>query len=122
MRQTRNRIDRFTGSTIDSALFCEEPVWQQKLDEKTVTLKACLKNCSKAEAGLMLLLLKDLWLGNMNIGSGRGVGRGVLRGMHCQIDYAGNTYTMENKNGFTLTGNKDELEACVQALVGELNG
>ena len=122
MRQTRNRIDRFTGSTIDSALFCEEPVWQQKLDEKTVTLKACLKNCSKAEAGLMLLLLKDLWLGNMNIGSGRGVGRGVLRGVHCQIDYAGTTYTMENKNGFTLTGNKDELEACVQALVGELNG
>ena len=122
MRQTRNRIDRFTGSTIDSALFCEEPVWQQKLDEKTVTLKACLKNCSKAEAGLMLLLLKELWLGNMNIGSGRGVGRGVLRGVHCQIDYAGNTYTMENKNGFTLTGNKDELEACVQALVGELNG
>lgn len=122
MRQTRNRIDRFTGSTIDSALFCEEPVWQQKRDEKTVTLKACLKNCSKAEAGLMLLLLKDLWLGNMNIGSGRGVGRGVLRGVHCQIDYAGKTYTMENKNGFTLTGNKDELEACVQALVGELNG
>lgn len=122
MRQTRNRIDRFTGSTIDSALFCEEPVWQQKLDEKTVTLKVCLKNCSQAEAGLMLLLLKDLWLGNMNIGSGRGVGRGVLRGVHCQIDYAGNTYTMENKNGFTLTGNKDELEACVQALVGELNG
>lgn len=122
MRQTRNRIDRFTGSTIDSALFCEEPVWQQKRDEKTITLKGCLKNCSKAEAGLMLLLLKDLWLGNMNIGSGRGVGRGVLRGVHCQIDYAGNTYTMENKNGFTLTGNKDELEACVQALVGELNG
>ena len=122
MRQTRNRIDRFTGSTIDSALFCEEPVWQQKRDEKTVTLKASLKNCSKAEAGLMLLLLKDLWLGNMNIGSGRGVGRGVLRGVHCQIDYAGKTYTMENKNGFTLTGNKDELEACVQALVGELNG
>lgn len=122
MRQTRNRIDRFTGSTIDSALFCEEPVWQQKRDENTVTLKACLKNCSQAEAGLMLLLLKDLWLGNMNIGSGRGVGRGVLRGMHCQIDYAGNTYTMENKNGFTLTGNKDELEACVKALVGELNG
>lgn len=123
MRQTRNRIDRFTGSTIEGALFCEEPVWQQKRDAKTITLNACLRNCNnKAEAGLMLLLLKDLWLGNMNIGSGRGVGRGVLRGVHCQIDYAGNTYTMENKNGFTLTGNKDELEACVQALVGELNG
>lgn len=123
MRQTRNRIDRFTGSTIEGALFCEEPVWQQKRDAKTITLNASLRNCNnKAEAGLMLLLLKDLWLGNMNIGSGKGIGRGVLRGVHCQIDYAGNTYTMENKNGFTLTGNKDELEACVQALVGELNG
>ena len=122
MTQTRNRIDRFTGSTIDSALFCEEPVWQRKRNEKTITLKACLKDCSQAEAGLMLLLLKDLWLGNMNIGSGKGVGRGVLRGVHCQLDYAGKAYTMDSVDGFKITGDKNELEACVQALVGELNG
>ena len=122
MTQTRNRIDRFTGSTIDSALFCEEPVWQRKRNEKTITLKACLKDCSQAEAGLMLLLLKDLWLGNMNIGSGKGVGRGVLRGVHCQLDYEGKAYTMDNDGGFKITGDKNELEACVQALVGELNG
>ena len=122
MTQTRNRIDRFTGSTIDSALFCEEPVWQRKRSEKTITLKACLKDCRQAEAGLMLLLLKDLWLGNMNIGSGKGVGRGVLRGVHCQLDYAGKAYTMDDEGGFKITGDKNELEACVQALVGELNG
>lgn len=122
MQQTRNRIDRFTGSTIDSALFSEEPVWQRKRNEKTITLKACLKDCSQPEAGLMLLLLKDLWLGNMNIGSGKGIGRGVLRGVYCQLDYAGKAYTMDNEGGFKMTGDKKELEACVQALVGELNG
>lgn len=122
MTQTRNRIDRFTGSTIDSALFAEEPVWQQGRNAAAVTLKACLKNCRQAEAGLLLLILKDLWLGNMNIGSGKGIGRGVLRGRHCRIDYAGKTYILDDENGFSISGNKDELELCVLALVGELNG
>lgn len=122
MRQTRNRIDRFTGSTIDSALFCEEAVWQKERGEQTITLKLCLKKCSQAEAGLLLLLLKDLWLGNMNIGSGKGIGRGVLRGRSCAIHYAGKIYELSEKQGFTIQGDKNELEACVQALVGELNG
>lgn len=122
MSQTRNRIDRFTGSTIDSALFAEEPVWQKTRAAATINLKACLKNCTQAEAGLMLLLLKDLWLGNMNIGSGKGIGRGVLEGKHCQINYAGKEYKLNEENGFSISGDKNELEACVQALVGELNG
>lgn len=122
MSQTRNRIDRFTGSTIDSALFAEEPVWQKERAAATINLKACLKNCTQAEAGLMLLLLKDLWLGNMNIGSGKGIGRGVLEGKHCQINYAGKEYILNEENGFSVSGDKNELEACVQALVGELNG
>lgn len=122
MRQTRNRIDRFTGSTIDSALFCEEPVWQRERGEQTITLKLCLKKCTQAEAGLLLLLLKDLWLGNMNIGSGKGIGRGALRGRSCAINYAGKAYSLSEEHGFTIQGDKNELEACVQALVGELNG
>lgn len=122
MRQTRNRIDRFTGSTIDSALFCEEPVWQRERGAQTVTLKLRLQKCTQAEAGLMLLLLKDLWLGNLNIGSGKGIGRGVLRGKSCAIHYVGKTYELSEEHGFTIQGDKNELEACVQALVGELNG
>lgn len=122
MTQTRNRIDRFTGSTIDSALFAEEPVWQPKHDNAAISLKACLKSCTQAEAGLLLLLVKDLWLGNLNIGSGKGIGRGVLLGRHCRIDYAGKTYVLDAADGFSITGDKDELELYVQALVGELNG
>lgn len=122
MTQTRNRIDRFTGSTIDSALFAEEPVWQQKRDSAAISLRACLKGCTEAEAGLLLLLVKDLWLGNLNIGSGKSIGRGVLLGRHCRIDYAGKTYIMDAADGFSISGDKDELELYVEALVGELNG
>ena len=30
VKQTRNAIDRFTGSTMDSKLFAEKPLWQKR--------------------------------------------------------------------------------------------
>lgn len=121
-KHSRNRIDRFTGSTVDTALFTDEPVWQQENGQAPIKLRACMKNCTEAEAGLMLLLLKDLWLGNINVGSGKGSGRGVLRGSHCEISYQGNDYVLDDKAGFSLQGAKDVLEGYVQKLVGDLNG
>lgn len=121
MAHSRNRIDRFTGGTVDSALFTDEPVWQHKLQQPVITLKACVKNCTEAEAGLLLLFLKDLWLGNANIGSGKGIGRGVLYGRHCRIDYRGSSYIIDEQNGFAVKGDKNVLEGYVQALAGELN-
>ncbi len=121
-KHSRNRIDRFTGSTVDTALFTDEPVWQQDKAMAPIKLNACMKNCTEAEAGLMLLLLKDLWLGNINIGSGKGSGRGVLRGSHCEISYQGKDYILDAKSGFSLQGSSDVLEGYVQKLVGELNG
>lgn len=121
-KHSRNRIDRFTGSTVDTALFTDEPVWQQEKDRVPIKLRACMKNCTQAEAGLMLLLLKDLWLGNINVGSGKGSGRGVLRGSHCEISYQGKNYVLDDKAGFSLQGERDVLEGYVQKLVGELNG
>lgn len=70
----------------------------------------------------MLLLLKDLWLGNINVGSGKGSGRGVLRGSHCEISYQGRDYVLDDKAGFSLQGARDVLEGYVQKLVGDLNG
>ncbi len=121
-KHSRNRIDRFTGSTVDAALFTDEPVWQQDKGQAPIKLRACMKNCTEAEAGLMLLLLKDLWLGSINIGSGKGSGRGVLRGCHCEISYQGKDYILDAKAGFSLQGSKDVLEGYVKKLVGELNG
>ena len=121
MVHSRNRIDRFTGGTVDSALFTDEPVWRQEREQPVITLKLCVKNCREAEAGLLLLFLKDLWLGNVNIGSGKGIGRGVLRCRHCRIDYRGGSYTLDEQKGFTVKGDKNALEGYVQALAGELN-
>ncbi len=121
-KHSRNRIDRFTGSTVDTALFTDEPVWQQEKGQAPIKLRVCMKNCTEAEAGLMLLLLKDLWLGNINVGSGKGSGRGVLRGSHCEISYQGKDYVLDDKAGFSLQGAKDVLEGYVQKLVGDLNG
>ena len=36
--QSRNRIDRFTGGTIDTALFTTKPIWQKKREEPVVRL------------------------------------------------------------------------------------
>ena len=123
--QTRNRIDRFTGGTIDNALFTEEPIWQIDKQANPIKLNLTIKNCTKAQAGLILLILKDLWLGNLPIGGGKSIGRGVLQGRKCQIIAPkllhNENFTIEEANTFKTTGNKQDLENLVQALVGELN-
>lgn len=122
MKQTRNRIDRFTGGTIDNALFSDEPIWQSNKNNIGLTMKLQVKNCHEIEAGIMLLLLKDLWLGNLAIGGGKSIGRGTLQGKKCTIAYQGNNFTIQQENNFSVQGNKDILESYVQKLVGEYNG
>lgn len=126
LKQTRNRIDRFTGGTIDSALFTEEPIWQTDKQASPIKLEFTIKNCTKAQAGLTLLLLKDLWLGNLPIGGGKSIGRGVLQGRKCQIIAPkllnNEPFEIEETNKFTTKGDKQTLENLVQALVGEING
>ena len=67
----------------------------------------------------MLLLLKDLWLGNLAIGGNKAIGRGVLCGRKCTIDYKGSHFMIEDNGKFTITGDKDILESYVQKLVNE---
>lgn len=121
VKQSRIRINRFTGGTITGALFNEEPVWQQDKSRPVLTFKFRIKKCSDEEAGLMLLLIKDIWLGNLCVGSGKGIGRGVLRGHRCSISYKGDNFIFENNNGFHVQGDKELLELYVQALGGEMN-
>lgn len=79
-KQSRNRIDRFTGGTIDSALFTDKPIWQTDKSKATISINLRVQDCEQKEAGLMLLLMKDLWLGNLSIGGNKAIGRGVLKG------------------------------------------
>lgn len=112
---TRNRIDRFTGGTIDGSLFRTQPLYQSKPDKATVSLHFAIRSASAAEAGLALFLLKDLWQGQLPLGGEAGVGRGTLKGIHAKISYQGANYEM-NKNGQITTGDPQKLEACAAAL------
>jgi CRISPR/Cas system CSM-associated protein Csm3 (group 7 of RAMP superfamily) len=91
--QTRIKIDRFTQGTIEAALLEEAPHFGG-----TVNLKLKLHlipndqseaeigfDQGKAEIGLLLLVLKDLWLGDLPLGGASSVGRGRLQGQSATL-------------------------------------
>lgn len=118
-KQSRNRIDRFTGGTIDSALFTDKPIWQTDKSKDTIAINLQVQNCDEKEAGLMLLVMKDLWLGDLAIGGNKAIGKGVLKGKKCTIQYAGESFLIQDDGGFHVSDNIDKLEAYVQKLSGE---
>lgn len=125
VKQHRIRIDRFTGSVMDGvgALFTVEPIWQQDKDLAPVHISFNVKKCSRQQAGLMLLLIKDLWLGNLAVGSGKGIGRGILNGRLGIIHYDNKVFKLGNESGgFTVAENGADLAGYVQELVGGING
>lgn len=101
--QSRIAIDRFTGGTYHGALFSEQPIFgiekaeqekkptkgQQKAkpsnNNKHIELKLELRDPKDHEIGLLLLLLKDLWTGDLPIGSTSSIGRGRLQGVEAII-------------------------------------
>lgn len=104
MVQNRIRIDRFTGSVIDGALFNSEPVWK-KGEERIKLTFTILKNAVAEEKKLLLLLLKDLWLEDLAIGGEKNVGRGILIGLEAEICNGGQKIA-----AFKRKGNGPELE------------
>ena len=113
--QSRNRIDRFTGGTVDTALFSTKPVWQKESDETAVKLRFGVSRAEAWEAGLALLLLKDLWNGRVAVGGEKSIGRGVLKGRSARICYHGQTWQLAA--GEKLSA---EAESALQELVDEL--
>ena len=118
-KQSRNRIDRFTGGTIESGLFTDNPIWQTDKSKATIAINLQVQNCDEKEAGLMLLVMKDLWLGDLAIGGNKAIGKGVLKGKKCTIQYAGESFLIQDDGDFHVSDNIDKLEAYVQKLSGE---
>jgi len=81
--QSRVKIDRFTGGAFPTALFSEQPVFGNP--ETQVTLNLTLRNPQDAEIGLLLLVLKDLWTGDLPLGGESSIGRGRLEGRHAVL-------------------------------------
>lgn len=116
--QYRTRIDRFTGGGIKTGLFDSTPIWADKEDTQ-VTISVNIIDCKDWEAGLMMLLLKDLWLGDLAIGGEKNIGRGVLLGKSAKISFNGNDYNIKDidENNLLIEGGKEELEKLVRSFV-----
>jgi CRISPR/Cas system CSM-associated protein Csm3 (group 7 of RAMP superfamily) len=134
--QNRVSIDRFTGGARDTALFSQQPVFGH--DETRLRIKWRLlkpvpvirkeeteKDAQErrnhefeAQAGLLLLLLKDLWTGDLPVGGEISVGRGRLQGEYARIAlYNGRDkpQTWEIHQG-KRPDNYQELEKFVERL------
>lgn len=123
--QSRVKIDRFTGGSFPQALFTQQPAFGGKGSQVKVHLT--LRNPKRAEIGLLLLVLKDLWTGDLPLGGESSVGRGRLRGLSANLILRRNgeerTWTIRQvADGLAVSGSmdnpKDELENFVKALSG----
>ncbi len=101
-RQTRVKIDRFTGGAIDTALFDEEPAVGGE-----VTFHLWVQNPSDAETALVLFALRDVLEGMVAFGGGVAGGRGILIG-DAQVQLSGKTDT------FALASIANNAEMCRQ--------
>ena len=125
--QDRVAIDRFTGGSLQSALFNEKPVYPCPIKAETETnvrLRLTLEEPEKAEIGLLLLTLRDFWYGNAVLGGETSNGRGTLQGIKAKLIYKDNPnpskakewkFQHEDKRMKTIAGDQDFLQSCVDA-------
>jgi hypothetical protein len=93
--QQRVAIDRFTGGAFHTALFSEAPVFGGTVNLRLRFLVSQSEDShtdhqagvqrQDAAFGLLLLLLKDLWTGDLPLGGTSSIGRGVLWGIQATI-------------------------------------
>ena len=119
--QNRIAIDRFTGGAYHGALIDEQPVWGG--DDTFVDLEFVVRSPSKSEIGLLLLLLKDLWTGDLPVGGEASIGRGRLGGDRAVLTHCTNGQTTEwtlTKEGQLEQGDATDLQKFVDALWEEI--
>jgi CRISPR/Cas system CSM-associated protein Csm3 (group 7 of RAMP superfamily) len=119
--QNRIAIDRFTGGAYEGALFNEQPVFARSTPTTLVKLRIDLIEPSDAEIGMLLLVLKDLWTGDLPIGGEASIGRGRLQGREAQLTRNGQLLATFGDNGLA-TGDLDQLNGFVTTLRGVLQG
>ena len=117
--QSRIKIDRFTGGAFPNALFSEQPLFAKTASETRLHIKLELRKTPEvknfdAEIGLLLLVLKDLWTGDLALGGESSIGRGRLQGLEATLTLGKTTWkiTQGANNNLLFSGNgkKDDLE------------
>jgi CRISPR/Cas system CSM-associated protein Csm3 (group 7 of RAMP superfamily) len=113
---TRNKVDRFTGGVVDSALFDEQPVFGGRVRLHLTVKKPqrpvaglSIDRMVEGEVGLLILALKDIGCGIQPVGGDANIGRGILKGDTIEIN--GNPLTAEAEQAY--------LRALYTRLTGE---
>jgi CRISPR/Cas system CSM-associated protein Csm3 (group 7 of RAMP superfamily) len=119
--QTRIKIDRFTGGVMEGALLETMPLFSTK-NSKTFNLSITIEDCKPHEAGLMLLILKDLWTEDLPVGGEKAIGRGVLKGIGAEINYNGETFKIPQNITQIPDPQKKKLQEYVDSLVNYIGG
>lgn len=96
MVQSRLKIDRFTGGAYPGALFSEQPVFGTP--ETRLEIELSLIQPKAAEIGLLLMLLKDLWTGDLPLGGEASIGRGRLSGRGAVLGHNGQTWQLRQRD------------------------
>ena len=113
--QTRIRIDRFTGGTVEGALFDTMPVFDtEQQDIRHVQI--VVERCKAHEAGLILLVLKDLWSGDLAIGGEKNIGRGSFQGVEAQLTWKEQQPILLKDPAQLSSDEKTRLQSYVDAL------
>jgi CRISPR/Cas system CSM-associated protein Csm3 (group 7 of RAMP superfamily) len=111
--QNRVSIDRFTGGAFDTALFSEAP----QIGGAT-RLTLTVSDPTDVHKGLLLLLLKDLWTGDLALGGTVSVGRGRLRGLRATIYDEGYAWELSEQEG--RLNFADEARSVLEGYVAAL--
>lgn len=116
--QNRIKIDRFTGGTIQSALFDSMPMFRDDTD-KVMNMILEIRQCTEAEAGLILLVLKDIWTGDIAVGGEKNVGRGVFQGLGAFIEWDDKKYMLDKNIRQTKQEDRQQLQKFVDTFISE---
>ncbi len=123
--QNRVAIDRFTGGSLQNALFNEKPIYPlplKQMENRHIQLTLTLEEPDNAEIGLLLLTLRDFWTGHAALGGETSNGRGTLQGIQAELRYKSpgcsdaGIWKLENEvdRMKIATGNAAFLESCVE--------
>lgn len=113
------KIDRFTGGTIDSALFNTIILWSK--GKESIHIRMELNQPEPWEKGLLMLILKDLWTADLAIGSNKARGAGVLVGVSARIIDEQQEFSITSKNDpISINGDQQALENYVEKFINKI--
>lgn len=116
VEQNRIRVDRFTGGVMNGALFQDHPLRNTMNRLLTFPLQLTISKCSSEEAGLVLLLVKDLMTGRITVGANRTIGAGRIKGDAVTIKYLNETYQIDG-DGKLVLGEYKQLESFIESFI-----